>query len=332
VQYIDVFNGDADGLCALVQLRRHTPLPSILITGVKRDINLLERIGNGANTHITVLDISLKNNAQDVKRLLEDGATIDYVDHHQIGEPIAHSQLITDIDLSADTCTSLIVDNQLNGLCRAWAITAAFSDNLADKAMQLGLASGFSKEQLTQLQVLGIVLNYNGYGVNLDDLFFDPALLYQRLVRYDTPFEFLKEEHQIFHALKTGYKGDMLKAGHSPIIHSTEHTSVIELPNEKWARRVSGVYGNELATKNPNKAHVIIINKGDNTYLVSVRAPLTRKSGADTLVSQFPTGGGRKAAAGINALPVGRLAEFISKAEQQFKQAKYNTLRKANKV
>ena len=31
----DVFNGDADGICALLQLRKVEPLDSHLITGVK---------------------------------------------------------------------------------------------------------------------------------------------------------------------------------------------------------------------------------------------------------------------------------------------------------
>ena len=39
--YFDVFNGDADGICALLQLRQHTPRIATLITGVKRDIGLL---------------------------------------------------------------------------------------------------------------------------------------------------------------------------------------------------------------------------------------------------------------------------------------------------
>jgi hypothetical protein len=39
---IDVFNGDADGICALVQLRLAQPVQSKLVTGVKRDIQLLE--------------------------------------------------------------------------------------------------------------------------------------------------------------------------------------------------------------------------------------------------------------------------------------------------
>ncbi|MDQ6977782.1 MAG: acetyltransferase, partial [Ghiorsea sp.] len=41
MKVIDVFNGDADGLCALHQLRLAVPVNSTLMTGVKRDINLL---------------------------------------------------------------------------------------------------------------------------------------------------------------------------------------------------------------------------------------------------------------------------------------------------
>ncbi len=42
---IDVFNGDADGICALLQLRQgQTKEPSRLITGIKRDIQLLKQV------------------------------------------------------------------------------------------------------------------------------------------------------------------------------------------------------------------------------------------------------------------------------------------------
>ena len=37
----DVFNGDADGLCALQQLRLARPRESRLVTGLKREIALL---------------------------------------------------------------------------------------------------------------------------------------------------------------------------------------------------------------------------------------------------------------------------------------------------
>lgn len=41
---IDIFNGDADGICALIQLRLAYPAEAQLVTGVKRDIVLLSRV------------------------------------------------------------------------------------------------------------------------------------------------------------------------------------------------------------------------------------------------------------------------------------------------
>ena len=54
----DVFNGDADGLCALLQLRLATPCESVLVTGVKRDIKLLDKVDVQRNDEIYVFDIS----------------------------------------------------------------------------------------------------------------------------------------------------------------------------------------------------------------------------------------------------------------------------------
>jgi hypothetical protein len=91
----------------------------------------------------------------------------------------------------------------------------------------------------------------------------------------------------------------------------SEKTAVFILPNEAWARRVSGVYSNDLANASPTRAHAVLTERADGTYLVSVRAPLENKQGADDLCRQFPTGGGRAAAAGINALPGDHLDAFI---------------------
>lgn len=113
MKYIDVFNGDADGICALVQLRRQSLRKSQLVTGIKRDINLLRNVNADEKSAITVLDISFEKNVADVQRLLEQGASIHYIDHHRTGELFSHSKLTVDIDLSADICTSLIVDKQL---------------------------------------------------------------------------------------------------------------------------------------------------------------------------------------------------------------------------
>jgi len=319
MNYIDVFNGDADGLCALIQLRRAQPQQALIITGIKRDINLLKQVEQGDNSIITVLDVSFEKNVGDVKRLLDDGASIDYIDHHKTGDLIQHPMLQLSIELDANTCTSLIVDKRLDGQYRAWAITAAFGDNLFDTATTLGKQSGFTDAELNTLKQLGILLNYNGYGANIDDLFFDPADLYQKLHHFNTPFEFLEHDPETYSVLENGYQHDMALAEQAPIIHQTNDTAVIEFPDEVWARRVSGVFGNELANKFPNRAHAVITQKADDSYLVSVRAPLNRKSGADELVSQFPTGGGRKAAAGINSLPTNMLDQFVLALEMQFK-------------
>lgn len=214
--YIDVFNGDADGLCALVQLRLAEPRPSQLITGIKRDVNLLAGVNATPDTQITVLDISFEKNASDVTRLLEQGAHIDYIDHHQIGDMIQHQNLTTHIALDANVCTSLIVDKLLKGQYRAWAITAAFGDNLLAAAMSLGVESGFTDTEIDTMKELGTLLNYNGYGANTDDLFFHPAKLFEKLRPFASPFDFLAHDQETYHVLAEGYAHDMQLANKAP--------------------------------------------------------------------------------------------------------------------
>jgi len=47
-KYYDIFNGDADGICALHQLRLEEPRDAELVTGVKRDIKLVGRVNAAA--------------------------------------------------------------------------------------------------------------------------------------------------------------------------------------------------------------------------------------------------------------------------------------------
>lgn len=317
-RHFDAFNGDADGICALIQLRRAEPKESVLVTGVKRDINLLKRVDAQAGETVTALDIALENNSGDVQRILDAGASIYYVDHHNSGEIPSHPELETHINTAPDTCTSLIVDRLLGGKYRAWVITAAFGDNLTDVAQKLAEQSGFSKAQIDVLNKLGVCINYNGYGASLDDLFYHPAELYQLMDAFDTPFEFIDALPEVFETLSRGYESDMTRAKALVPISDAEAAATFMLPNEQWARRVSGVYGNDLANQSPSRAHAVITERADGSYQVSVRAPLMNKTGADELVKQFPTGGGRKGAAGINALPKEQLDAFIRAFEAQY--------------
>lgn len=304
----DVFNGDADGICALVQLRRAEPRPgAVLVTGRKRDINLLGRVKAGLGDNVTVLDISARSNAEDLSRILDAGANVFYVDHHNADGVGDHSNLTKVIDTSPETCTAVLVDKCLNGAYRAWAVTAAFGDNFPKVARNIAEGHGFPLETLERL---GILLNYNGYGACVDDLHFHPADLYQYLVDFDTPMEFLAAKPEIYAALDAGYKVDMAGAKSAKVADKTEHGLVLVLPGTASSRRVSGVYGNALAQEFPGRAHAILTQQ-ESGYLVSIRAPLSNRTGADTLALQFETGGGRSAAAGINHLRETDLNPFI---------------------
>jgi hypothetical protein len=308
---IDIFNGDADGICALTQLRNVDPVESKLITGVKRDIALVAKAEVGAGDRITALDISFDKNREAVLRALRAGAEIFYVDHHFAGEIPESDKLTAIIDPDPNVCTSLLVNGYLKGKHVEWAVTGAFGDNLKASARTIAGPLDLSEHQLSILENLGIYMNYNGYGSSLDDLHFAPAELFELVRPYPTPFAFVEDAHETFEMLELGYRDDMASAAAVKPRRESDKTAVVILPNEAWARRVSGVYSNDLANASPGRAHAVLTERADGTYLVSVRAPLDDKQGADELCRQFPTGGGRAAAAGINALPGDQLDAFI---------------------
>ncbi|MBV7257856.1 DHH family phosphoesterase [Pacificimonas sp. WHA3] len=308
----DVFNGDADGICALVQLRLAMPRETTLITGVKRDISLLQRVKARAGDRITVLDVSMRNNAAALAAALAAGADVFYADHHNAGDIPEHPALTAHIDTDARICTSLIVDRLLGGSSHLWAITAAFGDSLSAVALDLAASAGLGAADTRRLERLGTLINYNGYGTATSDLHFAPDALYLNLVRHASPLGFLSESADIFAVLEEGYKADMAAAEHADIIDAAPEGLILHLPDTAASRRVSGVYGNAIAQDHPERAHAILTDRPEGGYLVSVRAPVARRDGADRLCLQFETGGGRAGAAGINHLPEGDLPRFIA--------------------
>lgn len=309
----DVFNGDADGICALIQLRLAQPLVSTLVTGVKRDIQLLNKIEVAAGDGITVLDISMQKNLQRVKQFLNAGATIFYVDHHQADEIPLHAALKTLINTDSNLCTSLLVNQYLQGKYPLWAVTAAFGDNITHAATQLATTLDLTNNDTKLLQELGIYINYNSYGDSVADLHFSPDGLYQRLIPYASPLDFIADNVDVFQQLQDGYHNDLSLAKALQPTFENHAVVLLMLPDEPWARRVQGVLGNALANSNPEKAHAVLRSIGTAAYQVSVRAPLNNTVNADVLCSAFPNGGGRRGAAGINRLPVEDLDLFIQK-------------------
>lgn len=309
---IDIFNGDADGICALTQLRNAEPRASKLVTGVKRDIALVEQAGIEAGDQVTVLDVSLDKNRDGVVAALAKGAEIFYVDHHHAGEIPADDALTAIIDTAPDVCTSVLVNGHLGGKFVLWAVTGAFGDNLKDTARNLAAPLGLAADELDLLDRLGTCMNYNGYGASLEDLHFEPAELFRLVSPHASPLAFAKENREAFEKLETGFLDDMGQARRLAAESETESAAVFMFPNEPWARRASGVFSNELANDYPARAHAVITERDDGTYLISVRAPLENKQGASELCRRFPTGGGREAAAGVNNLPSDQLSDFIS--------------------
>ena len=309
--HFDVFNGDADGLCALAQLRNAQPREAQLITGVKRDINLLEKVQAGPGSRVTVLDVSLDKNRAGLGRALAAGADVFYCDHHFAREIPEHDNLQAQINTAPDVCTSLLVNKYLDSEFLEWAVVGTFGDNLKDSARLLAKPLALKEGGLQHLENLGVYINYNGYGSNLDDLHFEPAQLYRLISPYASPLDFMSDSSEHFQKLEQGYRQDMASAASLTPEYKDAAVAVYMSPNEPWARRVSGVYSNDLANGDPARGHAVLTIRDNGCYLVSVRAPLSNKTGADELCMKFPTGGGRKAAAGINDLPANMLQEFI---------------------
>jgi len=313
----DVANGDADGLCALRQLRLAEPLEATLVTGAKRDIELLSRVEAGRGDRVTVLDVSLDRNRAALGRLLGRGARIIWFDHHYAGEVPAHPLLEAHIDVSPSVCTSVIVDRRLGARYRAWTVTAAFGDNLPETAMALAAPLALDPARLDDLKELGEAINYNAYGESEADLLVPPAELYRRLSGYADPFEFLAHE-SVVREIGVRRRGDLAQAlALAPHAAGARH-AVYLLPEADWSRRVGGAFANQLALEHPERAHAVLGSSGPDDYWVSIRAPRRNPLGASALARQFPTGGGREAAAGIDQLPKRELAEFLCRFERAF--------------
>ena len=266
--HYDVFNGDADGICSLVQLRLSNPKNSKLITGVKRDISLLKKISPVKKDSVTVLDISMKKNYQEVVDFLELGVEIFYADHHQSGDLLTHENFRSHINESSNICTSLIINKYLSGKYQEWAIVGAYGDGMEKSARIIANKADLSKDDRTQLRLLGECINYNSYGTSEVGLLYHPSLLYKLLRRNYNPFDFISNETGVYNNILDSYYSDISKAeAISPEIEN-DNVSIVILPDEPWSRRVIGVYANLLMHDDKNRAHALMILNKNRSYLV----------------------------------------------------------------
>ena len=312
--YYDFFNGDADGMISTHVYRTFIPKDSIKFTGVKRDIKLLRHATTITDSMLTVFDISLKSNDDYVERALQHNNHIRWFDHHDLGDIDFGKRLQTNIDTDPNCCTAIIIDRYTDGLYRPWTIAAAFGDNLHQQAEEMN--PNMSKERMDTLRIIGETLNYSGYGNSEDDLVCHPMETYKDMSQYRNPFNYFRRS-RLFHAIREQMLADEEQLSRSEVMFDEEFGTVVRLPGGLASARYSGIYSNSLAMSEPDKAFAIITTSGED-FKVSIRAPINRPTGAVTVANQFPTGGGREKAAGINVLPVDKIHEFYSKFKEVF--------------
>ncbi len=310
MRYYDVFNGDADGICALHQLRLADPLDSTLVTGLKRDIALLQSVPASDGDVVTVLDLSLDRNREALAALLERGVVVHYFDHHFAGTIPSHPGLLTVIDDSGRTCTSALIDRYLRGRFRIWAVVGAFGDSLDDLAAELALPLGLDAQRLEHLRELGTNLNYSAYGQSEADVLVPPPQLYRIVSHYADPFELIANE-PLLERLADERRNDIERALAAKSLRATACADAWLLPDAAWSRRVSGTFANRLVLQAPHRAHAVLTPLGGDGYVVSVRAPRGQGPSAAEFCRRFPTGGGRMSAAGIDRLEAARLDGFL---------------------
>lgn len=309
IRRFDVCNGDADGLCAVVQWRLREPAPAVLVTGLKREIALLGRVPARAGDEVLVCDLSLDRNRDALLQLLGRGARVRYFDHHAAGDVPRHPGLEAHIDAGSGVCTSVLVDRHLRGAFRAWAVVGAFGDNLREVAEGLAARLGLRAGQRERLRMLGEAINYNAYGEDESDVHIAPARLYPMLARYRDPLEFVECE-PVVREIDALRRADLARAhGHRPYWEGATG-AVYVLPDAPWSRRVIGSFANELASARPQRAHAVARRGADGALVVSLRAPVAAPGGASELCRRFG-GAGRAGAGGIDRLPADELDRFV---------------------
>lgn len=311
----DLFNGDADGIFSLLQMRQAEPRPEATrVTGVKRDTQLFHRIASDvkAGDRITALDISMSRNTAALMSVLDVGADVFFCDHHPTSEVPQRENLSVLMDASPETCTAYLIDQHLEGEFSAWAICGAYGDNFQALAARIASDRNVTLP-LGRLRELGELVNYNAYGATVEDLHFHPLDLYNRLSAYPDPMAFIEDAPEALDTLRLGHRSDWDIAGSAREVHISNAGQILSLPASPASNRISGLFANALVDEEPDKAFAVLTHLGTETggYRVSVRAPLSRKTPhASTFAAEFG-GGGRAESAGIDLLTDKDMNRFV---------------------
>jgi hypothetical protein len=306
---IFVFNGDADGLCAQQILCLELGPPSLRVTGLKRDIALLPRLPADVSGSVRVLDLSLARNLAALPALLARGNVhVTWYDHHEPGDPPAPPPPEMHGNQAPDTCTAAIANAVHGHRHPLWAAMAAFGDNLPATGASLASAAGASAHEAQLLRRAGILLNYNAYGERPGDQLFPAADLAVRMQPFASACDFCWEAG-VFGPLSAQFEADQEAFLTLPLLVDRPGAKAFVLPDAPFARRYAATWANERALQRPDEALAVLHPEAEGGFRVSLRSPRKGGPAASELAAEFG-GGGRKLAAGIDALPVADLERF----------------------
>jgi hypothetical protein len=257
-----------------------------------------------------VLDLSLDRNRDALVALLDRGVRVRYIDHHHAGDVPRHPGLHATLDATGLACTSELVDRELGGRFRAWAVVAAYGDNFAGAAERLAAGLAIDRAGLGRLRSLGESLNYNAYGLTAADVLVHPAQLYRIVSRYADPFALLRSE-PVLDRLERSRRADLDRALALPGRELSGGARAWLLPDEAWSRRVLGTLANRRAADDPRRAQAVLAPLPGGGFAASVRVPPGCATGADEFCRRYPGGGGRVTAAGVERLDADGVEPFL---------------------
>jgi hypothetical protein len=159
-----------------------------------------------------------------------------------------------------------------------------------------------------------VLLNYNAYGGKPEDVLFAPLDVAARLAPFQSALDFCREE-SLFAPLQAQLESDRARFHGLTALAQGPGAAAFLLPDEAWARRYGATWANERILAHPDLALAALHPGEAGGFVVSLRAPrgLGGAPSAADLAQEFPTGGGRKLAAGINRLPGEDLEKFLAR-------------------
>lgn len=117
---------------------------------------------------------------------------------------------------------------------RWWVLSATTSRRR--RARRAADPLDLDEARLEALRELGICLNYNAYGAQIENLYAAPDTLFRRLRPYADPFEFVTADDDAFRTLRAGYAEDMARVRAVQPEIAEDCYALYILPAEPWAR------------------------------------------------------------------------------------------------